>query len=59
MIIKVKEKEFYIKVEDEQGRIIYENWCLNRVHYEYVKYLLLRLKEGKKIENNALKPMDK
>ena len=55
--IQAKEKSFYIRILDDVGRIIYENQCVNQVHYEYVRYVLAKWVSGEKIDNSMLKPL--
>jgi hypothetical protein len=58
MIILAKPKEFLLVVKDETtNEIIYEHRCCNLTHFECVKFLLKKLKEGKPVETQLLKPL--
>lgn len=56
--IQVKEKTFYIRILDDARRIIYENQCVNQLHYECVRYALAKWVSGDKIDNSILKQIN-
>ena len=58
MKILAKPSEFLLVVKDDSDRDIYTNKCVNLVHYECIKLLLLKLKDKQPIDNNLLKPLN-
>jgi hypothetical protein len=54
MQILANPKKLIIVVQDDTGRIIYRNYCINQVHFEVVKYMLKKVKEGKSINPKFL-----
>jgi hypothetical protein len=57
MKILAKQNNLYVKVLDDYNRQVYENHCVNKVHYECVKYFLKKLKHNEPIDNSVLKPI--
>ena len=57
MKILSNEKRLHLRVVDEHNRIIYDNQCINKCHFECVKYFLIQLKHGATIDNSILKPL--
>lgn len=56
--IQAKEKSFYIRILDDCDRMIYENQCVNKVHYESVKFAIAKWIQGNKFNSNILKPIE-